>query len=185
MHKIPPQSQDLIFASYLTNNLKRDGSSCVSQHDCRTSFLLAVHRTLTPGGRLILVQDKVAIPVYKQLGQSIGFDVHSIEIPQSKALKSASKYIRLRATPNRRIKFMKKNYGYAPDSEEVQAWIKQGVIKEPEEYARPVIISMRKPRKGNEMSHVPTIPREILEQISKQSGVPIEQLKINIVMLMQ
>jgi|GEM_PF-1538850 len=173
-----PNSQDLIFASYLTNNLKSEGFSCVSPNNCRTAFLLAAKRALTPGGRLVLVQDKVAVPYYEQIGQSMGLQVHSITIPPAKALKSDSEHIRLRATPKKRIKFMKEHYRLDPNSDLVQAWIKRGIIKEPEEFAQPTIISLRKSRKGGSTRVASEIPIEILEKMSELLGIPVSQMKI-------
>lgn len=110
LQKLPEQSQHVIFASYLLNNLKEEphpitGKMVPGKH---VFFYWAV-RALAPNGRIVLVQDKGNTPLYRLLANEFGLSFHATEIPKEKAEKSLSKSIRERATPKKRKQLIKKS----------------------------------------------------------------------------
>ncbi|MBN1941445.1 MAG: hypothetical protein JW772_04665 [Candidatus Diapherotrites archaeon] len=142
--KPPSESQNIIFESYLLNNISRP-SKCFGISTCEEVFLTEAKRVLKPGGRLVLVQGKPSVDYYREIAEELGFGFHVIEIPAEKAQRSFSRSIRMRSLPEKRLRVLRHpNIGtdFADDA------VKAGKAKSREDATRPVIILMRKPRKG-------------------------------------
>jgi len=160
-----PESQKVIFASYLSNNLSENDRSCVSKtHSCFDTFFKAAKSRLVPGGRLVLVQDKGDIPAYKKDATRFGFEFHAVDIPENVAKRSSAVYIRARSTPKRRIAFIKANYG-STHQMITKYLIKDGVIKSEEECAKPVLMFLKKPRNGRPGDS--QFPNELIKEVEQ------------------
>jgi len=148
-----PGSLSVVFGSYFFNNLPQRASHCVPTHTCEEVFINSAIDALKPGGRIILVQDKFALPTYRNVAQSFGLGFYTKEIPDDTAKKSPSRAIRMRATPKKRLNVLReyqKEPGGSSDPAEVARLVREGLIASEAEFAKPVIISMKKPRKGME-----------------------------------
>jgi len=145
--KIPKESQHVIFGSYLVNNLGETSSCTVPQLPCNRAFFVAAERALRPGGRIILVQDKNSIPLMKEAGHNLGFDLHMIAISDERAKKSKSWAIRKRSTPEKRVEYLQKHYPKKENISRVIDSSRKYGINSLEELARPTIFILRRPRK--------------------------------------
>ena len=144
-----PESQGVITGTYIMNFLwsrpaELDGVRMTAD---RAFFHLATEK-IKPGGRIVIVQDKGNIREYKAIAAENRLEFRAIEISDARALKSASHAIRRRATPKRRLFHMTKQYyptGH-PDSEHVRSHVRAGIVSSPQDYARPTVFIMRKPK---------------------------------------
>jgi len=143
--KLKPESQDIIFSSYLMNELSyKTDTSGISLNRV---FLKEAKKALKPGGRIVLVLDKGGISTYKAIANELGLGFHSIPISDKAAEKSNAEYIRLRSDPVKRAKFIDNYLSQGLSHPDLMLLQLLGAINSPTDYARPTIIILRKPRK--------------------------------------
>jgi hypothetical protein len=144
--KTPAGSQDIVFASYLTNNLAERNESCNFQgYSCRKAFFIAAEKALRPGGRLILIQDKITAEDIKHTAKELGLEFHIKLIPDEKAINSKSEAVRVRSTPEKRTAFMKERFSDWDLERFLPFWKKDGITSV-EDTAKPTIFILKKPR---------------------------------------
>ncbi|MDD5148675.1 MAG: hypothetical protein PHH08_04395 [Candidatus ainarchaeum sp.] len=147
MKKIKPGSRSIVFGSYVLN--------CISHYSEKRGaespailFLELAKKAVKPGGRIIIVEDKAATRFYKAAASHVGLGFHAIEISDKKALHSKAWAIRKRASPKRRISRINKYFEQGTNLETVLYAMESGTIESPEEFAKPTIFIMQKPRQG-------------------------------------
>lgn len=146
LKEAPPESLDLISESYLLGNL--EPYSCVGPHGtCEENFFHHAVNALKPNGKIVIVQDKWQTPHYRKIAKQYGLSFRAFTIPDSLAEKSPSESVRERSSPEKRDSMMKYysngDHGWRNDNR-VTTLIQQGVIKSPDDFARPTIFIMRK-----------------------------------------
>ena len=124
--KMRPNSHDIIFASYLLNNLGEGKSNLLKI----VEFLYHSYNAIKPTGRIILINDKSSLKSHIRLAQKLGFKTHAIELSDKQAEASLLPAVKRRSSPAKR----KEYYASIGNSDE-------------EEQARPTIIILRKPLK--------------------------------------
>jgi SAM-dependent methyltransferase len=153
---LPKESTDLVYGSYLVNNLDHREASCaLPQLSCGGAFFAAAHRALRPGGRLILVQDKSEVVNLRRVAENFDLRLHAIRIPDEKAAKSSSWAIRMRSSSKKRAKYNKKY-----DRKITQAQRAEG-ISSLDELSQPTIFILRKPLKSNPRLGLQEQPSEV------------------------
>lgn len=139
MAAVPAKSQSIVFSSYLLNNVNAEA---------RKAFFSQAKRALRPGGRLAIVQDKSEVIGVRQDAKNLNWRTTILELADSALKKSSSKAMRERSTPAKR-KSMLEYYLNRPGSKTKQAMklqMETRLINSPDEYAKPVLIIMQKPR---------------------------------------
>lgn len=142
-----PYTFDVIRGSYLLNVL-RDWRIGKTNSEAVNGFLVLCWHALKRNGRAFFLQDKPAIPEYAKLAKRNGFVVDVIELPDNVAARAPSPAVRLRSSPERRLRYMSRYYRVGPGSKKVKEAIKAGTITEAQEYAKPVMLVLRKRRKS-------------------------------------
>jgi SAM-dependent methyltransferase len=149
---LPKNSQDVIFASYLINNLASKQSCLAPGVSCEAVFLGMAKRVLRPGGKIVLIQDKAYAEEIKQEAIMNGMNASVIDIPEKTAIASKAEFIRLRATPKRRRVFVKNYYNVDSEKEKlIRKLIQHRLIKSKDEFARPTAIILTKPRNSEQI----------------------------------
>jgi len=163
---IKPESQDVVFGSYIGNVLHDKGSSCaIPKLSCEKAFYVAATKALRPGGRLIMVQDKDMGIFMREVAHNLGLELHSIPIPDSKAIASDSWAMQLRSTIEKRRAYMQKylNEEKITEKEFLSSPVSiTNKIISLEDAARPTIFLLRKPK--NPLSHSRTTVRILSAQ---------------------
>jgi hypothetical protein len=147
IRRVPRRSQSVVIASYFLNNLKpRDA----------LNFLADARKALRPGGRMLIVDDKIATRFYQQAAKSLHMGFYCKEIPDKDAAKSDSESIRERSSPKKRMerfrrivqKPVKASRPGATIEEAFQDLKKDGLVKTRADTVKPTLIYLRKPRLG-------------------------------------
>lgn len=134
-----PKSQDIVFESYLLNNLTPKQ---------RLNFFKRAKKVLKSNGRLVIVQDKAVISIYIKIATKLGFTVTVLEIPDLALKKSSSKAIRDRSTPRKRLKYLRHYARNGSDMpKNLQRAFEIEAINSKQEYARPTMLVLQKPKK--------------------------------------
>ena len=145
LKRTPPGSMDLIFGSYLLNNLAEKWSCVVLGYSCREALLGFAKKALKPGGRMIFIIDKINVEEYRETAAANGMNFHAVELPDKVLKKSPAEHIRLRATLKKRKKIARW-YAFSEFSESAKKQFGPRVAANPE-IARPTAIIMQKPKK--------------------------------------
>ncbi|MCX6803392.1 MAG: hypothetical protein NTY48_02355, partial [Candidatus Diapherotrites archaeon] len=145
----PEKSQHVIFGSYLLNSLPKEDSCLLKGVPCDRTFCIAAEKALAPGGRLILVQDKLQEKFLQEIAGKLGLKIHAITIADEQAIKSKSPAVRMRSSPQKRIKFTKSELARMHlDTGKYLKGLKKLGIHNIEEATRPTIFLLRKSRKA-------------------------------------
>ncbi len=133
------KSQNIVFASYLLNNIDRKMAN---------KFFRAARRVLKPGGRIVLIQDMSDVFWVRHDARKLGWRTAVFKVPDSKLKSSPARALRERSSPSKRKKLLTHYRKRDPAKTEraiVQA-LEMGSIGSVEEYVAPVAILMQKPR---------------------------------------
>ena len=144
---LEPESQHLIFSSYLINHLalygKADPMTNVAE------FFAYAKKALKPGGRLILVQDRASISVVEEQAKGFGLKLFKKPLPDEKAAKSPAKFIRLRSTPKKRLVMLDRAIDIDPAiALSIGIIMKAVKVSKPDQLFEPTIFIMQKPKKN-------------------------------------
>lgn len=177
------ESQDILFESYLMNNLAKKGK-CEGKHEeCSARLYQNAKRVLRQGGKFVLVQDFGSFNHYIMMAKRFGFNLSIATIPDSLLAKSSSLALRKRSTFRKRanyLNFYRKLPGQQGviDKEAAQL-MQEGNISSPEEYARPALFILTKPRKtpqANLRKEV-NLETELFAQLAESFGVPFHEVE--------
>ncbi len=148
MKMLKPNSQHLIFSSYLLNVLTAHQPS-KNPLPTFVEFFISAKRALKPGGRLVLVQDRVSILLIKKLAENVGLTFFKKALSDTESAKSPAKFIRLRSTPQKRTRMIKKELESGRTQVfELAVIMNDAKVASPEQLFEPTILIMQKPRKG-------------------------------------
>ncbi len=143
--KLKPESQDIIFSSYLLNELSyKTDTRGISLNRV---FLKEAKKALKPGGRIVLVQDKGTISIYREIANELGLDFHSIPLSDKAAKKSNAEYIRLRSDHAKREAFLNSYLSQGLPPADLMFLRLSGAINSQTDFLKPTIMILRKPRK--------------------------------------
>jgi len=171
---VKPGSLDIIFGSYLVNTLSANAASCALEgYTCESAFFQLAGRALKPGGRLVLVQDKANVPFLRNYAASFGAGFHSIEIPDNVARNSPAKYIKWKSSPELRRKRVREYVKRGEVTQgEVDEMVRHGAVENLQDFAKPTIIIIRKPRPGEESRRVVYLgPEQAFELLARLMGM--------------
>jgi len=144
---LPRESQGVILGSYLVNNISSEEPSCVIRGlPCNRAFFIAADMALRPGGRLVLVQGRMAAHLMKEAAFNLGYELHSKIIPDAAAIKSKSWAIRLRSNPEKRERDVRIEIGDEATVKKELKNLKKMGFNSFEEATQPCIFSLRKPK---------------------------------------
>jgi hypothetical protein len=146
--KANPESQHVIFGSYLVNNLSKTHSSCfIRGLACEKAIFVAAEKALKPGGRLILVQDRDMSHFMDEAAFNLGLRLHAIPLTDAQIAKSESWAIQMRGTKEKRIEYIRDS---GISLRELEADAQHRKLKSVDELARPTIFILGKPREGQQ-----------------------------------
>jgi len=141
----------VIFASYLFNTMRDKKSGGREYVPIPFDLTREAKRVLVPGGRLVFVNNLGHKHIFRDLAAQAGLGFHAIPLTDTRAQNSAAYFIRERGTPEGRKKRIA-TYMMREDPESILASIfvarMNGHINKFDEYARPTIYLLRKPRAG-------------------------------------
>jgi len=143
---LPANSQHVIFASFLLNNMgNAKGVESGIRED--TGFIKRFKKALSPGGRIILIANKKMMDNYQFVADNLNMGFHSIEIKDVHAQNSEHLGIRRRGNPEARKAAyeiaLKADPGTAGDA---MRFMLAGRIKNPGDMFIPTILIFRKKR---------------------------------------
>ncbi|MFA6065313.1 MAG: class I SAM-dependent methyltransferase [archaeon] len=146
LESLKPNSQHVIFSSYLINNLGA-GLDAYARLQLQTEFLKKCKDALVPGGRIIVIDNKQGLANHKIYADHLGLELHTIEMKDSQAMNSPHEAIRDRSNPMLRQWMFenavnKKGLAQA----QIQSFIDMGIVKEPAEMFTPIIYIFKKRR---------------------------------------
>lgn len=138
--KFKPKSQNIIFASYLLNNIIGRKGGLLDT----INFIHYSMRALKPNGRLILIQDRIAVEDYRSIAKTLGLKTHIIPMTDKQAQEANAWAIEMRSTPKKRVSYIT-GQGKEHTIEYYRELAEKKGYKEPDELVRPVIIIIKKP----------------------------------------
>ncbi len=146
LFEVTPKSQDVIFASYLTNNLADPELDAMAVGGEKRDFFEGAKRALAKNGRMILLQDLGAHMHYAAIANAMGFKIHIIPL-SDKVLRKSSGVIRKRSTPLRRklmlAHYLKDARFKASMPARVKGLQDKGLGSKPTDVARPAVYIFR------------------------------------------
>jgi len=163
LRKLEPESQHVIFGSYFLNHIALHGKSNNMLLNAG-EFVSAAKRALVPGGRIVLVLDNMTSLLAEDLATRYEMFFYKRVLSDKEAKKSPAKFIRRRATPQKR-------------AELIRRWIQRGELTPVQvarsmgeqhlsmgELVKPAIYILRKPRKGeNKIRAVTRLNVDLIE----------------------
>jgi hypothetical protein len=146
LDKLPPNSQHVIFGSFLINNLAGSHDHA-KQMAARAAFMKSAKRVLYPGGRLILVSSIADTLYYRHAAEIWGLKLHAIPIPDALARTSPHAEIRNRGDPAYRERWLDGG-DFVEDNpkEAIDAAVKDAGVSNHADLYSPTIFILRKPR---------------------------------------
>ena len=146
LRKLKPNSQSVIFGSYVMNNMDYPHVVKGEFTDAKDVFFNSALRALRPGGRLVLVNDKANMIDMLNDMKRLQISAFLRGISDRRLVDSASQSIRLRSTEEGRLKVMSHYLKVGPEfNRTVERMIKEGKLESYDDYARPVAIVIKKP----------------------------------------
>ena len=144
--KAKPESQHVIFGSYLVNMLSRNTRSCfIPSLECEKAIFVAAEKALRPGGRIILIQDRDIENFMREAAYNLGLELHFIPLTDRQLQSSESWAIQMRSNREKRMEYLKESKIPMGDFKAGARSLKLGAV---DECARPTAFILRKPRKG-------------------------------------
>lgn len=148
--RTPKNSQHIIFSSFLMNNMPKEKQA---------SFMEKAKDALMPGGRLILVMEKMSLLFpktipdspeidYAKTAKKLGLGFHTIAIPDKTSSNSHAPGIRGRSTTSKRMRVFKEYKKRGGPVETIFQKLKaSGEVKTRQELITPTMVIIQKPRK--------------------------------------
>ncbi len=174
IERLPPNSQHVIVASFLLNNLSWQETRREHDHEpLQDRFIRLAKKALKPNGRLVVVDCKGATPQVKASAERCGFEFHAKPISESDASKARSWAIQKRATAVQKVNEVQ---SYVQDGtltlQTLMKLMRQGVIETYPDYATPTIMLLKKkpPSKviSSELSGLSPAEQSIVNEILRK-----------------
>jgi len=141
LNSLKLRSQNVVVESYLLNNVGMETKS---------KFLKAAKRALKPGGRLVLIQDRGSLIWIYREARNLKMRPKVFDFSDAELKASKSRAIRDRSSPRKRRGILNHyvKRGAKATLKKIELLLDLELISSKDEYTRPIMVVMQKPRKG-------------------------------------